>query len=92
MAVDDHSRVGWAEIYPNERAPSAVSFLAAAVAYYASFGVKVTGLMTDNGACYRSDGFKHVCQKLGLRHGFTRHYIPRTNSKAERFIQTAFKE
>jgi transposase InsO family protein len=92
VVIDDHSRVGWAEIYPNEKGPSAVSFLKAAVAYYASFAVKVTGLMTDNGACYRSDAFKETCRKLRIKHIFTRPYTPRTNGKAERFIQTALKE
>jgi transposase InsO family protein len=54
--------------------------------------VKVTAILTDNGGCYRSKSFRQACQKLGLRHRFTQPYRPRTNGKAERFIQTLLRE
>jgi transposase InsO family protein len=76
----------------DERKESAVAFLAAAVAYYASLGVTVTRVMTDNGSCYRSKAFAKACRRLGLRHVRTKPYTPRTNGKAERFIQTALRE
>jgi transposase InsO family protein len=62
------------------------------VAYYAHLGVKITRVMTDNGSCYRSKEFRNACRDLGLRHIKTRPYTPRTNGKAERFIQTALRE
>ncbi|SEL08329.1 integrase core domain-containing protein, partial [Xaviernesmea oryzae] len=64
----------------------------AAVAYYASLGVTVTRVMTDNGACYKAKDFAKACKALGLKHIRTRPYTPKTNGKAERFIQTALKE
>jgi transposase InsO family protein len=92
VGVDDHSRVSLAEIYPNERGYSAQSFLRHAVKYYARFGVKVKDVMTDNGSCYLSNSFRKACEALHLRHIRTRPYTPRTNGKAERFIQTALRE
>jgi transposase InsO family protein len=92
IGIDDHSRVSLANIYPNEQGPSAVSFLERAVAYYARFGVKIQRVMTDNGSCYVSKVFRATCHRLGLRHIRTRPYTPRTNGKAERFIQTAMRE
>jgi transposase InsO family protein len=92
VGIDDHSRVSLAEIYPNERGHSAQSFLCHAVKYYARFGVKVKDVMTDNGSCYLSNAFRRTCQRLQLRHIRTRPYTPRTNGKAERFIQTALRE
>ncbi|WP_163591388.1 integrase core domain-containing protein, partial [Klebsiella pneumoniae] len=62
------------------------------IAYYASLGVTVARVMTDNGSCYRSFAFRDVCRALGLRHVRTRPYTPKTNGKAERFIQTALRE
>jgi transposase InsO family protein/transposase-like protein len=92
VCIDDASRIAFSQILPDERKESAVAFLAAAVAYYASFGVIVTRIMTDNGSCYRSKAFANACRALGLRHVRTRPYTPRTNGKAERFIQTALRE
>ncbi|OQP82923.1 IS481 family transposase, partial [Rhizobium rhizosphaerae] len=66
--------------------------LRAAVAYYASLGVTVTRVMTDNGSCYKAKDFAKACKALGLKHIRTRPYTPKTNGKAERFIQTALKE
>lgn len=92
VAIDDASRVAFSQILPDERKESATAFLKAAVAYYASLGVTVTRVMTDNGSCYRSTAFARACRKLGLRHIRTKPYTPKTNGKAERFIQTALRE
>lgn len=76
----------------NERKGSAVAFLKAAIAYYAKLGVTVLRVMTDNGSCYRSRAFARACKQLGLKHIRTRPYTPRTNGKAQRFIQTSLRE
>ena len=77
---------------PDERKQSAIAFLKAALAYYASLGVKIERVMTDNGSCYRSKAFAKACKRLGLKHIFTKPYTPKTNGKAERFIQTSLRE
>jgi transposase InsO family protein len=92
VCVDDASRVAFVEIKPDERKNSAVAFLKAAVAYYAKLGVMVERVMTDNGSCYRSRAFARACKRLGLRHIRTKPYTPKTNGKAERFIQTSLRE
>jgi transposase InsO family protein len=92
VAIDDASRVAFSQILPDEKKGSAVAFLTAAIAYYRSLGVRVARVMTDNGACYKAHAFRHACRKLGLRHIRTRPYTPKTNGKAERFIQTALRE
>ena len=92
VCIDDASRVAFSQILPDEKAASAVPFLKAAVAYYASLGVTVTRVMTDNGSCYKAFAFRNACRELGLRHIRTRPYSPKTNGKAERFIQTALRE
>ncbi len=92
VAIDDHSRVAFARIMPSEKRRSAIAFLKAAVAYYKSLDIKVERVMTDNGACYRSFAFRRACKRLGLRHITTKPYTPRTNGKAERFIQTSLRE
>ena len=92
VCIDDHSRLGMAEIMPDEKKESAVAFLKAAIAWYAQLGITVERVMTDNGSCYRSKAFKKTCQALGLRHIFTKPYTPRTNGKAERFIQSSLRE
>lgn len=92
VAVDDHSRVATAAIFPNERKNSAVAFLRAAVAYYESLGVTVDRVMTDNGSCYKSFAFAKACKRLRIKHIRTKPYTPQTNGKAERFIQTALRE
>jgi transposase InsO family protein len=76
---------------PNQQQP-VVAFLEAAVAYYASLGVKVERVMTDNGSCYLSRTFGQTCKKLGLKHIRTKPAPPKTNGKAERFIQTSLRE
>ncbi len=92
VCIDDHSRVAFSEIKPDETADSAVPFLKAAVAYYESLGVTVTRVMTDNGSCYKSFAFRDACRDLGIKHIRTKPYTPKTNGKAERFIQTALRE
>lgn len=92
VAIDDHSRVAFSSIEPNEQAPSACRALLKAVRYYHALGVRFTRVLTDNGACYRSRAFARLLRRLGLRHKRTRPYTPRTNGKAERFIQTALRE
>lgn len=92
VCVDDHSRIAFTGIYPDEKAVSAIAFLHAAVRFYASLGVTVERVMTDNGSCYKSFAFRDACKALGLRHIRTRPYTPRTNGKAERFIKTALNE
>ena len=92
VCIDDNSRVAFSQIMTDERHASAIAFLKAAVAYYASLGVIVSRVMTDNGACYKAHAFREACQALGLRHIRTKAYTPKTNGKAERFIQTALRE
>jgi transposase InsO family protein len=92
VAIDDHSRVATAAIFPDERKESAIAFLKTAVLYYASLGVTITRVMTDNGSCYRSKAFARACRQLSIKHITTRPYTPQTNGKAERFIQTALRE
>ena len=76
----------------DEKKGSAVAFLRAAIAYYASLGVQVQRVMTDNGSCYKSFAFARACKRLRLRHIRTKPYTPKTNGKAERFIQTVLRE
>jgi transposase InsO family protein len=92
VCIDDHSRIAFAQVMANEKRRSAVAFLKAAVAYYASLGVKIERVMTDNGSCYRSFAFRAACKRLGLRHIRTKPYTPKTNGKVERFIQTSLRE
>jgi transposase InsO family protein len=92
IAIDDHSRIAFAKVMPSEKKRSALAFLKAALAYYESLGVKVERVMTDNGSCYKSFAFRRACKRLRLRHIRTKPYTPRTNGKAERFIQTSLRE
>ena len=92
VAIDDHARISFSAIYPDERVPSAVAFLRAAVAYYRRLGVTIKGLLTDNGGAFRSKVFRQLCRDLAIKHRFTRAYRPQTNGKAERFIQSALRE
>jgi transposase InsO family protein len=92
VCIDDASRIAFSKVLKSERKECAVAFLKAAVAYYASLGVTVERVMTDNGSCYRSKAFRKACKKLGLKHIRTRPYTPKTNGKAERFIQTSLRE
>lgn len=92
VCVDDASRIAFTGLFPDETAASATAFLRDAVAYYESLGVTVERVMTDNGSCYTSRAFAAACAAMGLRHIRTRPYSPKTNGKAERFIQTALRE
>ena len=92
VAIDDASRIAFSRIMKTQRKACAIAFLKAAVAYYASLGITVERVMTDNGSCYRSRRFRNACRRLGLKIIYTRPYTPRTNGKAERFIQTALRE
>ena len=92
VCIDDASRVAFSQILPDEKKESAVAFLRATVAYYANLGVTITRVMTDNGSCFRSKAFRCACRDLGLKHIRTKPYTPKTNGKAERFIQTALRE
>ena len=85
MAGDDHSRIAFSAIYPDRKQASVLALLAAALAYYARFGIAFKAVLTDNGPAYRSHVSAQGCRALGLKHRFTRPYTPRTNGKAERF-------
>jgi transposase InsO family protein len=92
VCIDDASRIAFVKVMVNQRKESAVAFLEAAIAYYAKLGVRIERVMTDNGSCYRSMRFRTVCKQHCLRQIFTKPYTPKTNGKAERFIQTALRE
>lgn len=91
VAVDDHSRLAYVELLPSERASDAVAFLERALGWYRDQGITTEAVMTDNGAAYVSGAWRERCVLLGLRHLRTRPYTPRTNGKAERFIQTLLR-
>jgi len=88
VAVDDYSRLAYAEVLTDETASTAVGFLRRAVSYYHRHGITVERVLTDNGSPYRSMIHAVACRKLGIRHLRTRPYRPQTNGKAERFIRT----
>jgi transposase InsO family protein len=92
VCIDDASRVAFSQIFPDEKAVSAIAFLRAVVAFYKSLGITVIRVMTDNGSCYKAFAFRDACRQLGLKHIRTKPYTPKTNGKAERFIQTALRE
>jgi transposase InsO family protein len=91
VAIDDAARLAYSEI-PDERKASAIAFLDRALAWFARHRVRIERVMTDNGSAYRSHAFRRACADAGLRHLRTRPYTPRTNGKAERFIQTCLRE
>jgi transposase InsO family protein len=88
VAVDDYSRLAYAEVLPDEKATTAIGFLRRAVAFFARYGIQVERLLTDNGSAYRSAIHALACKALGIRHLRTRPRRPQTNGKAERFIRT----
>jgi transposase InsO family protein len=92
VCVDDATRIAYVEVLPDERGQTAAAFLRRAVAWLAARGVRVERVMSDNGSCYVSADHAAACRELGLRHLRTRPYRPRTNGKAERFIQTLQNE
>ncbi len=92
IAIDDHSRIAFASIHADESGKSACQALLSSVRYYAGLGIRFRQVLTDNGSAYISKAFARLCRRLGLTHRRTRPYTPRTNGKAERFIQTALRE
>jgi transposase InsO family protein len=92
VAVDDHSRIGFTDLYADECKASAIQFLESTVAYFRSLGVRIRAVLSDNGSAFRSKAFRQACARLGLKQRFTRAYRPQTNGKAERFIQSALRE
>lgn len=92
VAIDAHSRSSYAEILPDEKKETTAAFLQRVLSHYASQGIRIQRILTDNGMCYHSKLVQAVCDSQGIRHTFTRPYRPQTNGKAERFIQTALRE
>jgi transposase InsO family protein len=92
VAIDDHSRLAFTQLLPDQKTETTLAFLESALDFFAGHNIRVRALLTDNGSSYRSHRFRHHCEGLGLKHHRTRPYTPRTNGKAERFIQTALRE
>lgn len=92
VATDDASRLSYVEVFPDERGESACAFLLHAVAWFARMRVRIERVMTDNGSAFVATRFRELCASLALRHIRIRPYTPRTNGKAERFIQTLLRE
>jgi transposase InsO family protein len=88
IAVDDYSRLAYAEVLSDEKASTAAGFLRRTLGYYQRHGIRVERILTDNGSCYRAAIHALACRTLGIRHIRTRPYRPQTNGKAERFIRT----
>jgi len=92
IAIDDHTRLSYVEVRPDETGATTADFLARALRHFERLGVTVRQLMTDNGSGYRSSLFEAVCVSKGIRHIWTKPYTPRTNGKAERLVQTLLRE
>ena len=92
VCIDDATRLAYVEVLASQQQADAVAFLERAVAWFAARGVRVERVMSDNGSAYRSRAFATLCAATQLRHLWTRPYTPRTNGKAERFIQTLLRE
>ncbi len=92
IAIDDHSRISFAAILPDQTRVSALRFFFMTRAFYSRFGFSIRRVLTDNGPCYRDGTFRMTLNRQHVKHRFTRPYTPRTNGKAERFIQTALRE
>jgi transposase InsO family protein len=92
VAIDDASRLAYTELLPSLGQHDATAFLERALAWYGRLGITVERVMTDNGSAYRSKRFARALRQAGARHIRTRPYTPRTNGKAERFIQTSLRE
>ena len=92
IVIDDHTRLAFAAILPDQTHASAIRFFHMARAFYSRFGFPVRRALTDNGSCYRHHLFGHTLRQAAVKHHFTRIYRPQTNGKAERFIQTALRE
>lgn len=92
VGVDDHARIGVTQLHRSDSSLTAIAFLAYSVQYFNTFGITIRRVMTDNGSAFRSKAFRRACLSFGIKHIFTRPYTPRTNGKAERFIQSALRE
>jgi transposase InsO family protein len=92
VAVDDHSRLAFTQMLPDQKTETTIAFLTSAVEFFARHGIAIRALLTDNGSSYRSRQFRLACQQMAIKHSRTRPYTPRTNGKAERFIHTALRE
>ncbi|HUI80959.1 MAG TPA: IS481 family transposase [Bryobacteraceae bacterium] len=92
VAIDDHSRIAFTALLPDEKAVAASAFLRQAIAFFARLGITIRRVLTDNGPCFCSRLFLAVCRQFHITPKRTRFYTPRTNGKAERFIQTAIRE
>lgn len=92
LAIDDHSRLAYSEIFPDEKRKSCIRFLFNALRFFRSHGVKVYRVMTDNGTSLKSHRYRKALRMLGIMHKRTRPYTPRTNGKAERYVQTSLRE
>jgi transposase InsO family protein len=92
VAIDDHSRMAFTQLLPDQKAETTIGFLRSALDFFATHGIGVRALLTDNGSSYRSSQFRQACMQMQIKHRRTRPYTPRTNGKAERFIQTAMRE
>jgi len=92
LAIDDHSRLAYSEILPNEKRSSCLHFLFNALRFFRGLGVRVERVMTDNGSSFRSHRYAKALRRLKIKHLRTRPYTPRTNGKAERFVQTSLRE
>src|SRR6202046_4133510 len=92
LAIDDHSRLAYSEILPDEKRPSCLRFLFNALRFFRSLGVKVQRVMTDNGVSFRSFRYAKALRRLTIKHLRTKPYTPKTNGKAERFVQTSLRE
>ena len=88
IAIDDATRLAYAEVLPDEQAATAIAFLGRALEFFGRHGIAVECLLTDNGSAYRSTAHAIACRALGIGHLRTRPYRPQTNGKAERFIRT----
>jgi transposase InsO family protein len=88
IAIDDATRLAYVEVLSDEKATTAIAFLARSVEHFASYGITVQRVITDNGSAYRSTIHAIACRAVGVRHLRTRPYRPQTNGKAERFIRT----
>jgi transposase InsO family protein len=91
-AVDDHSRLAYAEIHDDETAATAIAFWHRAVTWYAARGITIERVLSDNGSCYRSRAWRQTCTDLGIKTKYTRPYRPQTNGKIERFNRTLAHE
>ncbi len=92
VAIDDRSRLGFAQLHPTETGLSATQFLQNTLAYYRTLGIRIRAIMTDNAKIFEAEKFQKLCRQHRIKHRRTRPYRPQTNGKAERFIQTALRE